>query len=94
MGSDGTSPLIRPARPQDEQDAVGLLLASGGNVYPRLAGSEEAARSILTAAYRRSDTTASAEAVTVAEIEGRVAGALAALALAEGARRASQHLFR
>ncbi|MDQ4072131.1 MAG: hypothetical protein M3088_04545, partial [Actinomycetota bacterium] len=57
---------------------MSLLLASGGEVYPRLAGSEEAARSILTAAYRRPGNTASAEVVKIAELDGRVAGALAA----------------
>lgn len=93
MGSDGTSPLIRPARPDDEQDAVALLLASGGKVYPRFAGSSEAARSILTAAYRRPGNTASAEIVTVAELDGRVAGALAAFPVAEGARRARRYLM-
>ncbi|HZC14562.1 MAG TPA: GNAT family N-acetyltransferase [Thermoleophilaceae bacterium] len=93
MGRNGISPLIRPARPDDEQDAVALLLASGGEVYPRFAGSSEAARSILTAAYRRPGNTASAEVVTVAELEGRVAGALAAFPVAEGARRARRYLL-
>ena len=92
MGSDGTSPLIRPARPEDEQDAVELLLASGGEVYPRLAGSSERARSILTAAYRHPGNTASAEVVTVAEVDGRVAGALAAFPVAEGGRRARRYM--
>ena len=92
MGSAGTSPLIRPARAEDEQDAVELLLASGGEVYPRLAGSEEAARSILAAAYRRPGNTASAEVVTIAELDGRVAGALAAFPVSEGARRARRYM--
>ena len=93
VGSNGISPLIRPARPDDEQDAVALLLASGGEVYPRFAGSSEAARSILTAAYRRPGNTASAEVVTVAELEGRVVGALAAFPVAEGARRARRYML-
>lgn len=93
VGIVGTSPLIRPARPDDEQDAVALLLASGGEVYARFAGSSEAARSILTAAYRRPGNTASAEVVTVAELDGRVVGALAAFPVAEAARRARRYLL-
>ncbi len=92
VGSDENSPLVRPARPGDEQDAVELLLASGGEVYPRFAGSSEAARSLLTAAYRRSGNTASAEVVTVAELDGQVAGALAAFPVVEGAPRARRYL--
>lgn len=93
VGSDGNAPLIRPARPDDEQDAVALLVASGGQVYPRFAGSAEAARSILTAAYRWPGNTASAEVVTVAELDGRVAGALAGFPVGEGARRARRYLL-
>jgi ribosomal protein S18 acetylase RimI-like enzyme len=84
--------LARPASKTDEREAVALLLESGRAVYPRLAGSREAARRILSAAFRRRGTTASCEVVTVAELEGRLAGAMAAFPVAEGERRARRFL--
>jgi ribosomal protein S18 acetylase RimI-like enzyme len=85
-------PTIRPARPDDEVDAVELLLESGGAVYPRFAGSRETAVRLLRAGFRRPGNTASAEIVTVAEVDGCVAGVLAAFPVLEGAARARRYL--
>lgn len=87
-----SAPIVRPAQPDDEQEAVALLLASGGEVYPRFAGSRGAAVRILRASYRRPGNTASAEIVTVAEADGRVAGAMAAFPVSEGTDRARRYL--
>jgi ribosomal protein S18 acetylase RimI-like enzyme len=92
VSAEGATPLLRPALAEDEGEAVPLLYESGGVVYPRFAGSRRAALSILAAAYRRPGTTASAEVVTLAEVDGRVAGALVAFPVTEGAPRARRYL--
>jgi ribosomal protein S18 acetylase RimI-like enzyme len=92
VSAEGATPLLRPALAEDEQEAVPLLYESGGVVYPRFAGSRGAALSVLAAAYRRSGTTASAEVVTLAEVDGRVVGALVAFPVTEGARRARRYM--
>jgi GNAT superfamily N-acetyltransferase len=92
VSAEGATPLLRPARAEDEDEAVPLLYESGGLVYPRFAGSRRAALAILAACYRRAGTTASAEVVTVAEVEGRVVGVLVAFPVAEGAARARRYL--
>lgn len=92
MSSAPSIPLLRRARADDEQEAVDLLLESGGLVYPRFAGSSETAKRILRAGYRRPGNTASAEIVTVAELDGRVAGVIAAFPVREGGQRARRYL--
>jgi ribosomal protein S18 acetylase RimI-like enzyme len=83
---------VRPAVLVDEDAVVPLLYASGASIYPRFAGSREAALDILAAAFGRPGTTASAEVVRVAEIDGRVAGALAGFPVSEGSARARRFL--
>jgi ribosomal protein S18 acetylase RimI-like enzyme len=87
------SPIrVRPAVREDAREAVPLLFESGRSIYPRLTGSGQAARHVLSGAFRRRGTTASCEVVTVAEVAGRVAGAMAAFPVAEGAERARRFL--
>lgn len=83
---------MRRALESDEAGAAALLLESGGVVYPRFAGSAEAALTILRAAYRRSGNSASQEVVKVVELDGEVAGAMAAFPVVEGADRARRYL--
>ena len=92
MRTEAAPPVVRAARADDEDDAVRLLLESGGVVYPRFAGSSEAALRILRASFRRPGNTASAEIVTVAELDGEVAGVIAAFPVLEGAVRARRYL--
>ena len=92
MSSEAAAPLVRPARVEDEDEVVALLFESGGVVYPRFAGSAAAARRILRGGFRRPGNTASAEIVTVAELDGQVAGVVAAFPVAEGAARARRYL--
>ncbi len=92
MSSQADGPVVRPATADDEDEVVALLLESGGVVYPRFAGSSAAALRILRGGFRRSGNTASAEIVTVAEVDGRVAGVVAAFPVGEGAARARRYL--
>ncbi|CAA9503610.1 MAG: hypothetical protein AVDCRST_MAG45-1460 [uncultured Solirubrobacterales bacterium] len=92
MSAEADAPVVRPARPDDEDAVVALLLESGGVVYPRFAGSAEAALRILRGGFRRAGNTASAEIVTVAEVDGQVAGVVAAFPVGEGAARARRYL--
>jgi ribosomal protein S18 acetylase RimI-like enzyme len=61
-------------------------------MYDVYAGGTRRALRILTAAYRRAGNSASREIVWVAELDGEIAGALAAFPVEEGDRRASRFL--
>jgi ribosomal protein S18 acetylase RimI-like enzyme len=85
-------PVIRPARP-DEGDLVAeLLYETAGGMYDLFAGSRERAGRILRAAYTREGNSASYEIVSLAEVDGAVAGAIAAFPVAEGDMRAKAFL--
>ncbi len=92
MSTEDPAPVVRRARADDEDGAARRLLESGGDVYPLFAGSSQAALRILRAGYRRPGNTASAEIVTVAELDGCVAGVIAAFPVIEGASRAQSYL--
>lgn len=85
-------PVIRPARP-DEGDLVAeLLYETAGGMYDLFAGGRERASRILRAAYVRRGNSASHEVVSLAELGGTVAGAIAAFPVAEGDARAKAFL--
>jgi ribosomal protein S18 acetylase RimI-like enzyme len=83
---------VRPARRSDEHAAAALLYESAGGMYDRFAGSPERAQRVLRRAFFEPGTNASLEVVTVAEVGGEVAAALAAFAAEETPRRASAFL--
>jgi ribosomal protein S18 acetylase RimI-like enzyme len=85
-------PLIRPAAPEDADVVARLLYETATGMYDIYAGGSHRALRILRAAYGRPGNSASREIVRVAEMDGEVAGALAAFAVAEGDRRASRFL--
>jgi ribosomal protein S18 acetylase RimI-like enzyme len=85
-------PTVRPARPQDEEAVAELLYLSAAGMYDAYAGGRDRALVLLRRAFRRPGTNASAETVVVAEVDGRVAGALSAFPIAEGTRRARAFL--
>jgi GNAT superfamily N-acetyltransferase len=70
---------VRPFRSEDADAAVPLLYESAGGLYDRYAGSPRLARRVIARALRRPETTASADVVWVAELDGRIAGAMAAM---------------
>jgi ribosomal protein S18 acetylase RimI-like enzyme len=77
---------VRAATPADPAD--GLLYASAQPYYDAYAGGEERARALLAAVYGRSGHAASFEVCVVAEVEGRLAGVMAAFPVGEADRRA------
>ena len=86
------SPSVRPFAAGDEQATVPLLYESSGGMYDRLAGNRALAERTLTRALGRELTTASADVVWVAEVDGRIAGAMAAMPYTEWTPRAHRFL--
>lgn len=86
------TPTVRPFAAGDEQATVPLLYESSGGMYDRLTGNRELAERTLARALERERTTASADVVWVAERDGQVAGAMAAMPYAEWAARAHRFL--
>ena len=82
---------VRAYRPHDSRAVAALLYESAGGMYDRYAGNRGLAEQTLTRALAREGTTASAEVVRVAEIDGHVAGAMAAMPFDEWTPRA--HAF-
>ena len=78
---------IRSARPEDAAAVARLLYLSAAGMYDRFAGGTERAHRLLERSFARPGTNASAETIWVAEDAGRVAGALSAFPIAEGASR-------
>jgi ribosomal protein S18 acetylase RimI-like enzyme len=84
--------LIRPAGPGDAGVVSRLLYETATGMYDIYAGGARRALSILGAAYVRPGNSASQEVVWVAELDGEVAGVVAAFPVSEGDRRASRFL--
>jgi ribosomal protein S18 acetylase RimI-like enzyme len=69
-----------------------LLYESAGGMYDRFAGGSERARGVLERAFSEPGNNASVEVITVAEVNGAVAAALAAFPVEETAKRAGAFL--
>jgi GNAT superfamily N-acetyltransferase len=85
-------PRVRPAQTGDADAVVDLLYASALGMYDRFAGSRERAYDLLHRAFESEGTNASADVVTVAELDGGVGAAIAAFPVEESAERASAFL--
>jgi ribosomal protein S18 acetylase RimI-like enzyme len=85
-------PLIRPGAPEDADAVARLLYETATGMYDLYAGGARRALRILGAAYRRPGNSASREVVWVAELDGTVAGAVAAFPVDEGDARAGRFL--
>ncbi len=83
---------VRRYREGDQAEVVPLLYASSGGMYDRFAGSRELAEQTIARALGREGTTASADVVWVAELDGRPAGAMAAMPYHEWTPRAHRFL--
>lgn len=78
---------MRPADPVDADAVAALIYASANGMYDRLAGGAGRAPRVIERAFRRPGTSASAEVVTVAEVDGAVAAAMAAFPAEEASGR-------
>jgi GNAT superfamily N-acetyltransferase len=78
---------IRSAKPGDGAQVAELFYSTDPAVFDRLCGDGETARGLLEACFALPGTAASAEVVSVAELDGDVAGAMAAFPLSESGRR-------
>lgn len=87
-----TQPAIRPAHVDEDSAVAELLYETAGGMYDLFTGGRERAARILRAAYARDGNSASRETVTLAEIDGRIAGAMATFPVAEGDDRARAFL--
>jgi ribosomal protein S18 acetylase RimI-like enzyme len=94
LGSEANSGpyRVRPAAPEDAEAVARLLYETATGMYDLYAGGSERALRILRAAYAKPGNSASRETIRVAELDGEVAGALAAFPVSEGDRRASSFL--
>jgi GNAT superfamily N-acetyltransferase len=83
---------VRPPTPEEDDVVAALLYETAGDLYDLFTGGPERAAMILRAAYSRPGTSSSREVVTVAEVDGRVAGAMSAFPVIEGDTRARAFL--
>ena len=83
---------IRPAQAEEDDAVAALLYETAGGLYDLFAGGRDRAGRVLRAAYARPRNSASREVITVAEVDGRIAGVLAAFPVAEGDERARRFL--
>jgi GNAT superfamily N-acetyltransferase len=92
-GALGWGPVeVRAYRPGDIAAATALLYESSGGMYERYAGSRELAERAVRSALARERTTASADVVRVADLDGAVAGAMSAMPYREWGPRARAFL--
>jgi ribosomal protein S18 acetylase RimI-like enzyme len=85
-------PEVRKARPADHEAVTLLLHHSAADMYDRFAGGRERAMRALRRAFDEPGNASSAEVVWVVELEGRVAGAMAAFPVDEAAARSRAFL--
>jgi ribosomal protein S18 acetylase RimI-like enzyme len=85
-------PAVRRARPDDVEAVVALLHLSAADMYDRFSGGRKRALRTLERAYHEAGNAASIEAVWVAEVDGRAAGAMAAFPVDEAAARSRAFL--
>jgi ribosomal protein S18 acetylase RimI-like enzyme len=81
-------PAVRPARDADVDAVAPLLYETAPGLYDRYAGGRVRALRLLRKAFDEPGNNTSRDVVTVAEVEGSVAGALAAFPVAENSERA------
>jgi len=87
-----SEPAVRPARATDVEAVAPLLYLSAADMYDRVGGGRTRAEKLIRRAFERSGNSTSREVVTVAEPEGRVAGALVAFPVPEAMPRARAFL--
>ena len=83
---------VRKARQDDVAAVVPLMHESAPAIYDRFAGGRERALATLERAFAEPGNVASREVIRVAEVDGRVAAAMAAFPLVEGGDRSRSFL--
>jgi ribosomal protein S18 acetylase RimI-like enzyme len=83
---------VRHARPDDFARAAELLHHSAADMYDRFAGGRDRALRVLERSLSEPGNASSAEVVWVAELDGAVAGVMAAFPVDEAAARARAFL--
>jgi ribosomal protein S18 acetylase RimI-like enzyme len=78
---------LRPAEPRDDPAVAALMYATAGGRYDLYAGDRERSMRLLAASIATPGNDTSRDGVVVAEVDGEVAGALAAFPVTEGAKR-------
>jgi len=84
-------PRVRPYQAGDAAAVVPILYDSSGGMYDRYAGSRRLAERTLSRALEGGESTASPDVIWVAELDGEVVGAMAAMRFREWTPRA--HAF-
>ena len=84
--------MVRAYRESDSASAASLLYQSSGGLFDRYAGNRRHAERALARGLASEGTATSADVVTVAELEGRVAGVMAAMPFGEWTPRANAFL--
>jgi len=87
-----TSPAIRPATEADAERVAELLYLSAGGMYDRFAGGRDRALRVIDRGFASEGNNSSRDVVTVAELGGEVAGALAAFPVDQMPERSSAFL--
>lgn len=88
----GDRARVRSCKPGDAPAVTPILYESSGGLYDRYAGSRALAERALSRALASEGTSASADVVYVAELDGRVAGAMAAMPYLDWTPRAQAFL--
>jgi ribosomal protein S18 acetylase RimI-like enzyme len=83
---------VRRAEPADFQTAARLLHHSAADMYNRFAGGQERALRLLERSLAEPGNASSADVVWVAEVDGRVAAAMAAFPVDEAVTRSAAFL--
>jgi ribosomal protein S18 acetylase RimI-like enzyme len=83
-----SEPAVRPARATDAELVAPLLYESAADMYDRFAGGRERAVRLLKRALATPGSTAAAEVVSLAELDGREVGAIAMFPVIEALPRA------
>lgn len=83
---------VRPYRAPDSGATAALLYESSGGMYDRYAGNRKLAERTIARALEREGNTASADVVWVADLDGLVVGAMAAMPYDDWTGRAHRFL--
>jgi ribosomal protein S18 acetylase RimI-like enzyme len=83
---------VRKARQEDVAAVAELLFESAPDMYERYSGGRMRALATIRRAFEEPGTVASCEVVWVAELDGRIAAAMAAFPVAEAAERSRVYL--